>query len=210
MQFSTYTLLFIVTIASLPTKSNAQILSRLFNVLLRPLVGPACDLAQSTLGLDGVADCACDLSYAGLFRGFRGEVACLTDTLRCLVPPDKFCASAKVDFELAAGVFVDTGFNSNITACFKVDSGLPNGIVKLVDEICFEFSTKGLAFDACTVKIGKETCQKCQICESGTDFTFDCGNIDLEKAQDSVTIPGPNVTNCIGLSAVPIPTNITV
>jgi hypothetical protein len=210
MQFGTFTLLFVVTIASLPTKSNAQILTRLFNIFLRPVVPRACDLAQKTLGLESIATCECDLEYVGIFQGLTGGVGCTTSEERCLVPPDKFCATGTVDFALKAGVFVDTGFNSNITACFKVKSGFPTGIVSLAEDICFEFSTKGLGFDACTVTIGTGTCQKCEICDSGTDFKFDCANIDLETSSNEITINGPTITDCIGLSAVPIPTNITL
>lgn len=210
MQFSTFTLLFVVTIASLPTKSNAQILSGLFNRLLGRYVGPACDLAQSTLGLEDSFTCECDLDYAGLFRGLTGGVACTTTEERCLVPPDSFCAAGTIDFELAAGLFVDTGFNSNITACFDVESGFPDGLVELDNNICFEFATKGLAFDACTVTIGTATCKECTICPTGVDFKFDCSNVDLESKSAEITINGPAITDCIGLSAIPVPTNITV
>jgi hypothetical protein len=120
-----------------------------------------------------------------------------------LVQPDKFCASGTIDFELAAGVFIPTGLNSNVTACFDVKSGFPEGIVKLDNEICFEFATKGLGFDVCTVTIGTNTCQECTVCDSGTDFKFNCTNIDLETENADVNIPGPVIETCIGLSAIP-------
>ena len=202
MQFTTSTLLCIVTIASLPIRSDATF-QFLFDRLLSPLVGPACDLAQQTLGLQDTATCTCDLDYQGVFRGFEGDVNCVTTSTRCLVQPDLFCASGTIDFELAAGLFVDTGLNSNITACFDVKSGFPDGIVELDNEVCFEFATKGLAFDACTVTIGTNTCQECTICESGVDFKFNCTNVDLETANADVTIPGPATATCLGLSAVP-------
>ena len=206
MQFTTSTLLFIVTIASIPTPSEA-VFKFLFNTLLRPLVGPACDLAQEAIGLEGTATCDCDLSYEGIFRGFSGDVGCKTTQRRCLVPPNLFCADGTIDFELSAGLFVDTGLNSNVTACFTVESGFPDGIVELDNNICFEFATKGLAFDACTVTIGSGVCQECKICETGVDFKFNCSNIDLETASTSIKIDGPAIANCIGLSA--IPTNFT-
>jgi hypothetical protein len=206
MQFTASTLFFIVTIASIPTRSEAT-LKFLFDALLSPLVGPACDLAQEQLGLQNTATCDCSLDYQGIFRGFLGEVNCKTTQQRCLVQPDLFCADGTIKFELAAGLFVDTGLNSNVTACFNVKSGFPDGIVSLADELCFEFATKGLALDACTVTIGTSTCQECTICESGVDFKFNCTNVDLETANNDITIAGPAISTCLGLSA--IPTNVT-
>ena len=209
MQFTTSTLLFIVTIASIPTPSEA-VFKFLFNTLLRPLVGPACDLAQEALGLEGTANCDCDLSYQGIFRGFKGEVVCDTDIPQCFLPPDLFCATAELKFQLAAGLFVDTGLNSNISACFDVKSGFPDLTVPIADfdnEFCFQFSPKGLELDKCSVQISSKACTSCEICESGVDFKFNCSNIDLEKKSEVITVPGPEITKCIGLSA--IPTNFT-
>lgn len=207
MQFTTSTLLFIVAIASIPTRSEA-IFGFLFETLLNPLVGRACELAQDQLGLQDTATCTCDLGFEGLFRGFVGDVNCETTERRCLVQPDLFCADGTIEFDLKAGLFVDTGLNSNVTACFDVKSGFPEGIVELDNIICFEFATKGLKFDACTVNIGDDTCQSCEICDSGVDFKFNCTNVDLETANADIKIDGPAISTCLGLSA--IPTNVRV
>lgn len=206
MQFSTSTLLFFVTIASIPIRTEAT-LSFLFNTLFSPLVDRACNLAQASLGLQETATCECDLNYQGIFQGFAGAVVCTTTERRCLVQPDLFCADGTIDFDLKAGLFVPTGLNSNVTACFDVESGFPEGIVELDNSVCFEFAAAGLAlaFDACTVTIGSGTCQSCEICESGTDFKFNCTNIDLETANDNIKIDGPAIATCVGLSAVPTP-----
>lgn len=159
-------------------------------------------MAQDALNLTA-ADCECDLSYQGIFRGFTGGVDCVTTKDQCLQPPGEFCASGNITFDLAAGLFIETGLKSNITACFDVDEEtspipVPGGI----GAICAKFSTAGLALDKCSITIGTESCGNCTVCQSGTDFKFDCSNIDLEKNSAIVTIPGPKTETCIGLSAV--------
>ena len=154
-------------------------------------------------------DCDCDLSYQGIFRGFKGEVACKTKS-QCFVPPSSFCATGDIEFDLAAGLFVETGLDSNITACFNVTDGFPNFLgtfLELDNLFCFQFKPKGLKLDECSVKIGEKDCNSCVVCDSDVDFKFDCSNIDLESKNGNVTILGPNITTCIGLSA--IPTNST-
>jgi hypothetical protein len=207
MQFTTSTFFFALTIASFPIATEGTF-KFLFNNLFGGVVDQACDLAQSQLGLEEAFKCSCDLSYAGLFRGFDGNVDCTTTTERCLVPPSFYCASGGVGFALKAGIFVPTGLNSNITACFTVKSGLPADVAS-IDEICFEFSTVGLGFDKCSVTVGNAACKSCTICDTKRDFKFDCSNINLPVIKNSTfTLPGPNISDCIGFSSIPLP-NVT-
>ena len=202
MQFSTATLFFIGTIASFATNTEAQLFGNLINRLLSPLVSSGCEVAQDALNLTA-AECDCALTYGGLFRGFTGGVDCVTTAPQCLQPPDEFCASGNITFDLAAGLFVETGLKSNITACFKVnETSIPGGelLVGGIGDICAEFSTAGLELDECSITIGTEACDICTVCPSGTAFLFDCSNIDLEKNVPLITIPGPKTETCIGLA----------
>ena len=200
MQFSTATLFFIGTIASFATNTEAQLFGNLINRLLSPLVSSGCEVAQDALNLTA-AECDCALTYGGLFRGFTGGVDCVTTAPQCLQPPDEFCASGNITFDLAAGLFVETGLKSNITACFDVDEAtLPVPVSGEVGTVCAEFSTAGLELDECSITIGTEACAICTVCPSGTAFLFDCSNIDLEKNVPLITIPGPKTETCIGLA----------
>jgi hypothetical protein len=177
----------------------------LFGSFLSLFVTSGCDTAQRELGLSDIATCGCGLVHQGLFQGFAGGVDCTTNEIRCLVPPAQYCASGTINYELTAGIFTTVGINSNVSACFDVESGFPAGVNKLDGKICFEFSTNDFKFDKCTVAIGEEKCTKCDICSNGLDFTFDCSNIRLETESTMTSVNGPNVTECLGFSTLPIP-----
>jgi hypothetical protein len=170
-----------------------------FNLLFRPLIQSTCDDVQDALGLGAVFDCECDVSYQGLFQGVSGMVDCgLTGPPRCLVPPDLYCANGDVEADVKASLFSNAGVTSNVTANFKVTSGLPQNVTSF--DISFNFTANGLEFSDCDVAIGNTTCTSCDICfPSGIDFKFNCSNVDLLPNSPLPFVPGPEV-GCIGLS----------
>jgi hypothetical protein len=182
--------------------AEAQLLSSLFNLLFRPFIQSACDLATSSLGIDSTLDCGCDVLYKGLFQGFSGDVVCSLANPRCLVPPNLYCATGSIDASLEGRIFGNTGLNSNIDACFDVKSGLPNDVLSVPD-ICFSFVPKGLKLASCSVSVGTTPCNSCEICASGVDFKFNCSNVDLVPDTNIIFVPGPAFDSCIGLSLIP-------
>jgi hypothetical protein len=170
------------------------------NLLFRPLIQGACDDVQDALGLGAVFDCRCDASYKGLFQGISGMVGCaLTGPARCLVPPNLYCATGDVDATVKASLFSNAGVTSDVTASFKVLSGLPQNVTSF--DINFNFMSNGLKFSDCDVAILNTTCNDCTICASGLDFKFNCSNVDLLPNSPLPSVPGP-VVDCIGLSLV--------
>jgi hypothetical protein len=200
MRFSVYSCILLSTWVVHPTE--AQLVVTLFNVLFRPFIQSACDLATSTLGIDSTLDCSCDVRYKGPFQGFSGDVGCILDPPRCLVPPDLYCATGSIDAGVEAGLFSGTDFGTDIEACFDVKSGLPKDVLSIPD-ICFKFVPDGLKLSSCTVSVGTAQCTSCEICASGVDFKFDCSNVDLVPESDLIFVPGPAITSCIGLSLIP-------
>jgi hypothetical protein len=173
-----------------------------FNLLFRPLIQGACDDVQDALGLGAVFKCGCDVSYQGLFQGFSGMVDCGLLQTRCLIAPDKFCARGSVEADVKASLFSNAGVTSDVTALFNVSSGLPDDVASF--NISFNFKSNGLKFNDCDVTIGNSTCNGnsngCSICPSGTEFKFNCTDVDL-LPNSPIFVPGPDV-GCIGLSLV--------
>jgi hypothetical protein len=186
-----------------------QLLTAILNQLLGPVTQTACDTTQESLGIDDTIDCTCDVSLRGIFQGFDGSMTCTLAEERCLIPPSLYCATGELGIDIGGGLFSNTDIESNIDACFQVDSGLPGGLLS-IEDICFSFVPDGLSLESCTASIGSTQCTNCTICESGVDFKFDCTNV--------VLIPGilgsppllraPKIDTCLGLSL--IPTNTTL
>ena len=174
--------------------------TQLLNAFARPVLQEVCDLTLAELGLDTAIDCTCNATYRGLFLGADGSIGCTLSEPRCLIPPDTYCATGEVNVTAGGGLFTDTAIESDISACFEVDSGLPGGIAS-IEDLCFVFVPSGLSLASCNASIGGVECDSCTICDSGVDFTFDCSNIDLLPGV--FTFPGPKISNCIGLSLIP-------
>jgi hypothetical protein len=209
MRFSASKSVWILLSTWVVPTTEAQVLVSLFDLLFRPFIQSACNIATSTLGLDSTFDCSCDVRFKGLFQGFSGDVGCELDPPRCLVPPNLYCATGSIDLGVEAGVFFGTDFSTDIEACFDVKSGLPNNVAS-VPNICFKFVPDGLKLTSCTVSVGDTPCTSCEICDSGVDFKFDCSNVDLVPESNLIFVPGPTIASCIGLSLIPTNTSSRV
>jgi hypothetical protein len=185
-----------------PNEAQGQLLRDFFNSLFSPLIQRGCRVVETALGLGSNSSvaCLCDLTFAGLFQGFDGELQCSSTTPRCLVG-NLYCATGNIDVGVQGGLFTGSAIDSNATACFNVKSGLPSGVLS-VDDICLSFKAKGLKLTNCTAVLGAQQCKSCTICASGVDFKFDCSNVDLAPGPLFV-VPGPKLDNCFGLSLVP-------
>jgi hypothetical protein len=171
-----------------------------FNLLFRPLIQSACDDVQDTLGLGSLFECDCDVSY----KGVSGMVGCALTQPRCLVAPNMFCDTGDVDATVEASLFSNAGLTSDVTASFKVLSGLPQDVASF--DINLKFLANGLKFTGC-VAIGNSICIGYSIFPFGIDFKFNCTNVDL-LPNSPIFVPGPAVDTCIGLS-LGNPTNTT-
>jgi hypothetical protein len=200
----------LIVAAVIVPSANGLLFRFIFGLFLQPLLNTACNLAQTSLKLENNTDCKCTGEYKGLGQGFAGDVKCTIKQSPCLIPPNSFCVKGSLGAGLSFGFIGGTGIKGNLTGCFKVDS-LPQNVVSISD-FCLTFVPKGLKLGSCTARIGTEGCKSCSICDKGTDFKFDCSNVDLLNKPPLPMIPGPKIENCIGLGligALPLPNTTT-
>jgi hypothetical protein len=200
----------LIVAAVIVPSANGLLFRFIFGLFLQPLLDTACTLAQTSLKLENNTDCKCEGEYKGLGDGFEGNVKCTLKQSPCLIPPNLFCVKGNLGAGLTFGFIGGTGFKGNLTGCFNVASGLPAN-VSSIENFCLTFIPKKLKLGSCTAKIGAKDCTSCDICTSGTDFKFDCSNINL-ATPPFPKIPGPKITNCIGLGlvgALPLPNSTT-
>lgn len=142
----------------------------------RRLAGPVCDWIEENLP-DDIGQCACAFD----FNTFAVNYTC--DFERACFFNDELCGKPEVNGIL--GLARPMTMESNV--CLQVNTTNPT----VPGEFCMDLeSCTGdlLNFCGCTATAGNETCNSCQVCDSGIAFRVNCTNAS----------PGL-VTGCFGL-----------
>jgi hypothetical protein len=184
---------------------GGNLLNTLLGPLLNTAASTACAAGQQALGLATTTTCTCDGQLMG--GKITAQLDCKLTTPICL-NGTKLCGQTEVSADFGAGIRGGTGLSASAKACLTVTSGFPLQIISLPGPICVTgVPGPGFKLKSCSVDIGTTPCQSCTVCNSGVDIKFNCTNVNLYTGNLPLSVPGPNVQTCVGLSL--IPTNTT-